>query len=330
MGQNSSEQKKMFNDPDFAKRYKLGELLTGQYAQDLLNQMGLPSQTSPVHFLDLACGTGIVSKLAVETLSRVRSTEKLSSEDKFTCADLAPAMMDVLRARISGENWAIDSSQIEILEANMTDTKLPSDEYTHLACNFGPTLAPSPEKTLAESYRMLKSGGIAGWTSWTQVGWFPDMQRALVDIREDAAGKVKNGSANKQDRKLAEIPAIIKFEDMVAKLTGVDLQKTPRNRWDEAGFFKAQVEEVGFKDVKIEIVKKDFSMDIEDVAHMTRPIVGLVRMFWSEEEKKNIEGVDFDAVIGKWWEKRFQQADVKDGKIEWKDFVALVITAKKS
>ena len=66
MGQNSSEQKKMFNDPDFAKRYKLGELLTGQYAQDLLNQMGLPSQTSPVHFLDLACGTGIVSKLAVE------------------------------------------------------------------------------------------------------------------------------------------------------------------------------------------------------------------------------------------------------------------------
>lgn len=319
----------MFNDPDFAKRYKLGELLTGQFAQDLLNQLGLPSQQSPVHFLDLACGTGIVTRKAIETLNEARSTQTLSKDDKFTCADLAPAMMDVMRARIGEENWAIDKPQIEILEANMTDTKLPSDKYTHLGCNFGPGLAPHPEKTLAESYRMLKSGGVAGWTFWQWVGWFPDMQKAMVEIRGNAQQKVKDGSASEDQKKLAHLPPFVKFEEFVAKLAHVDLKQNPEARWEDAGFVKSQLEKIGFVDVRVEVEKKDIWMDTKNAYQMVRPMVSLIKTFWSEEERKNIENVDFQGPMDAWWERRFQQDDIKDGKMQWKDFTALVATAKK-
>lgn len=323
-------QKKIFNDPNFVSRYKLGEVLTGHFAQRILSQIDLPSTKEPVQFLDLACGTGIVSKYAVEVLSKLRPQNKLLPEDRFTCADMAPAMLDVLQARTGEEDWSADSQQFEIVQANMTDTKLPSDTYTHLGCNFGPGLAPKPENTLRESYRMLRPGGVAGWTFWQTVGWFPDVSKAMKDTRAGAEQKVADGTATENDRKLANIPAFLSIEQFTAKAADVDLNQTPHIRWDREDFVKAQVEEAGFTDVKVEVVKKDFTMDTASAYQMVKPMFGLLRNFWSNEDKEATNGVDIDTAMDQWWESRLKQDDIQDDKILWKDFTATVVTGRKA
>ncbi|KAK5101688.1 hypothetical protein LTS08_004147 [Lithohypha guttulata] len=292
-------QKKIFNDPNFVSRYKLGEVLT-------------------------------VSKYAVEILFKTRLQNKLLPEDRFTCADMAPAMLDVLKARIGEENWSTDGQQFEVVQANMTDTKLPSDNYTHLGCNFGPGLAPQPENTLRESYRMLRPGGVAGWTFWQTVGWFPDVSKAMKEIRAAAEQKVADGTATENDRKLANIPAFLSIEQFIAKAADVDLNQTPHTRWDREDFVKAQVEEAGFTDVKVEVVKKDFTMDTASAYQMVKPMFGLLRNFWSNEDKEATNGVDIDTAMDQWWERRLKQDDIQDDKILWKDFTATVVTGRKA
>lgn len=70
--QNEAANRILWNDPKFAARYKIGERFTGEYAHDLCLQMGIQSYSAPIHFLDLACGTGIVIKKAFQSQACAR------------------------------------------------------------------------------------------------------------------------------------------------------------------------------------------------------------------------------------------------------------------
>ena len=333
--QNDAANKLLWSNPEFAARYKTGEQLTGEYANDLCLQMGLQSYKSPVHFLDLACGTGIVSKKALAILQSSQSARPFP-EDKFTFADLSSEMLKVVHSRVIAERWPIseEAKNMEVVEVNMTDTKLPPDTYTHLGCNFGPGMAPTPDHTLRESYRMLRSGGVAGWTAWQHTAWLPDMTRALEDIRDSAARRCAEGKGTDEDQKLAKIPGMMKFEDMIARFAGADLEKLRAEgvaeadlpRWDKEGWFKSRAEKAGFVDVKVSIVKKDYTLSKEDAYNMVKPMTGIISTFWTEQQRKDIEGADLQARLKEWFD---QCLDVKDGKVQWNDWQAMVITAKK-
>ena len=333
--QNATANKVLWNDPELADRYKIGELLTGEYAHDLCMQMGLQSYKPPVQFLDLACGNGIVTKSALAIL-RESQPARPRSEDDFTFADLSPEMLKVVRSRAVSEAWAIgeEKGNMEVVEANMTDTKLPSDKYTHLGCNFGPGLAPTPDHTLRESFRMLRPGGVAGWTAWQRSGWLPDMTRAMKDIRESASRKCADGTGSVEDQKLSKLPEMITFEDMIARFAGADFDKLRADgvpeaelpRWEKEDYFRGRVEKAGFVDVEISIVRKDFELEKEDASNMLQPLVGILSTFWTERQRKDLEGADLQGRMQEWFD---ECLELKGGKVQWNGWQAMVITAKK-
>ena len=336
LSQNETANKILWSDPEFAARYKSSEELTGGYAHDLCIQMGLQSFSSPIHLLDLACGTGIVTKKALAILQTSDAARQFS-KDKFTFADISPEMLKVISSRVIAEKWPLseEAKNMEVVEANMIDTKLPSDTYTHLACNFGPGLAPGPDHVLRESYRMLRPGGIAGWTGWQNVAWLPDMTRALKEIREAAAQRCAQGNGTEADRKLSELPEMAKPEDMFAKFAGTDLNKLRAEgvpeadlpRWDKEEWFRKRVEAAGFVDVKVSIVKKDYTYTKEDASAMIKPLTGIVSTFWTAQQREEFEGADLQGRVKEWFD---HGLDVKeDGKVHWNDWQAMVITARK-
>ncbi|KAK5096756.1 hypothetical protein LTR70_002874 [Exophiala xenobiotica] len=326
----------LWSDPGFAAHYKSMEELTGGYAHDLCIQMGLQSYSSPIHFLDLACGTGIVTKRALAIL-QTSKLERPFSEDKFTFADISSEMLKVIRSRVIAEKWPLseEAKNIQLVEANMTDTKLPSDTYTHLGCSLGPAVAPHPDHTLGESYRMLRPGGIAGWTGWQHIAWLPDMARALKEIREDALAICAQGNGIEEDRKLSKLPDMVKGEDMIARFAGVDLNQLRADgvreadlpRWDKEEWFRKRVETAGFVDVKVSIVKKDFSFTKEEAYIMIKHLIVVVSTFWTERQREEFEGTDLRGRVKEWFD---HSLDVKeDGKVHWKGWQAMVITARK-
>lgn len=334
--QNEIGNKILWNDPKFAAGYKIAERFTGEYAHDLCLQMGIQSYSTPIHFLDLACGTGIVIKKALAILQSSQSARP-SPEDKFTFADLSPEMLKVVRSRVVSEDWPIseEAKNMEIVEVNMTDTKLPSDAYTHLGCNFGPGNAPDPDRTLAECYRMLRPGGVAGWTQWQTSGWLPDLTKATTEIRESAVRKCAEGNGTEEDQKLSKIPDAVSFEDMIAGFAGVNHNKLRADgvaeaqlpRWEKEDWFRTRVEKAGFADVNISIVKKDSKVPVEDAYNMIQPLIGILSIFWTEQQRKDIQGADLRGRIKEWFD---QHLDVKDGKVQsWNGWQAMVITAKK-
>lgn len=329
--------KTIFNNPGFASVYKTAEDMTGTYALDMLQQMDLASYTEPVNFLDLACGTGIVTKHAVDILGSTNSTTKPLSEGYFTFADFAPPMLNALKSRLQEETWPIHDGQMKIVEADMRDTKLPANTYTHLGCNFGPCNAANPERVFRESYRILKAGGVGGWTAWQTIGWLPEMTKAFDDIRSTAAQKCANGEATEQDRKLSNLPAVSQGHELMARLAGVDfsklreegVQESDLPRWDHEDYLKSQVEAAGFSDLKLQVVQRDFAISAEQCGPIVAQMVGLLSAFWSPEEKKAMNGINVIEVFKSWWAKRFEQDDVQDGKITWTDFRAMVVTGRK-
>lgn len=330
--------KTVFNNPDFARVYKTAEAMTGTYALDMLHQMDLASYAEPVNFLDLACGTGIVTKHAVDILGNANPTTKPLLEDQFTFADFAPPMLNVLRSRFQTETWPIHDGQIEVVEADMRDTKLASDTYTHLGCNFGPCNAPNPEKVFRESYRVLKAGGIGGWSAWQTLGWLPDQSKAFNNVRSAAAQKCADGTATEQDQKLSKMPAIMQEYEFIARLAGHDIPKmrgegvkeSDLPRWDHKDYLKSQIEVAGFSDVKVEVVSKDFVMTTEDCETMIPQMINLMCIFWTQEEKETLEGAGLREKVKQWWTRRLEEDDVQDGKLIWRNFRAMIATGRKA
>ena len=295
--------------------------------------MNLASHPSPITFFDLACGTGVVTKLAIENLN---ATRELTPQDQFTGFDLAPKMLEVFAERISLESWSIDPSQITLKQGDMKNTNLPGNTYSHLTCNFGPVISPNPEQVLRESYRLLRQGGIAGWTAWVTLAWYPDVQRALNDIRDVSAERVRDGTATPDDEKLARMPLLQAQDELVGLFAGIDIRKLRAqgesedqiSRWDRAEFFRKQVEEAGFVDVRVEVVRKEFWVEKQTVKQMTLPVLGILRMFWTEQEKETVVGVGLEERIGEWWDRNFEEGG--NGKVFWDTGSALVVTGRKS
>lgn len=325
----------LWSNPEFVARYKTGEQLTGEYAHDLCLQMDLQSCNSPISFLDIACGAGILSKKALAILQSSQAARPLPG-DKFTFVDVSSEMVKTVRSRVVAEGWPISerAKNMELVEADMQNTKLPSDTYTHLGCNFGPGIAPNPDQTLAEFIRMLKPGGMAGWTAWQHSAWLPDMTRALDAVRDTAAQKCADGEGTEDDQKLSKLPGVMKFEDMVARFAGVDLGKLKAEgvaeaelpRWDKEDWFRSRAENAGFVDVKVTIVKKDYAPSKQDAYVMVKPVVDIMTTLWTEQQRKDVEGADLQGRVSEWFD---QCLNTKDGKVQWNDWQAMVITAKK-
>jgi len=112
------------------------------WAENLLGRADLTPET---RFLDVACGTGIVARMA---------RERIGPNGRIVGADVNPDMLRVARQLSDGAN-------IEWVQSDAADMPLEDDSFDVLTIQQGLQFFPDKPAALAECRRMLKPGGMA-------------------------------------------------------------------------------------------------------------------------------------------------------------------------
>src|SRR5688500_8563133 len=117
--------------------------------------------------LDVACGTGVVTRLLVERVGTSGSVIGL---------DINAGMLAVARS-------VVTAPQVEWREASAVDLPLPDDAFDLAICQQGLQFFPDRPRALQEMRRVLVSGGrliLASWGPSSESPGYSAIERALT------------------------------------------------------------------------------------------------------------------------------------------------------
>ena len=139
-----------------------------------LDAVALPKS---VRALDVACGTGIISKLLAE---------RLSQGSRIVGTDLNPGMIEVARNTMPDTDHAVEWFSCDV-------TKMPFDdgEFDIAFCQQGLQFFPEKLAALVEIRRVLAPGGKLALTCWCTVS-------PLFQAVSDSLGKRVSEEAAKK------------------------------------------------------------------------------------------------------------------------------------
>jgi ubiquinone/menaquinone biosynthesis C-methylase UbiE len=122
--------------------------------------------------IDVACGTGIVARVA---------RERLGPDAGIVGVDVAPAMLAVARAVDPTVDWR---------QGNATALPVSGDEpFTVLTCHQGVQFMPDKRAVLHEMRRVLAPGGRAAIATWSPLDDLPGMVE-LNAVAERHVGRI--------------------------------------------------------------------------------------------------------------------------------------------
>jgi SAM-dependent methyltransferase len=134
--------------------------------------------------LDVACGTGVVTRTVAQRVGRTGSVVGL---------DLNPGMLAVAASRASSESPT--SAPITWQEASATKMPLPAAAFDIAYCQLGLQFFPDRPAALGEVYRVLVSGGrlaLMVWRGLEQSPGFGILAAALERlVSAEAAGVMR-------------------------------------------------------------------------------------------------------------------------------------------
>ncbi|KAL1624820.1 hypothetical protein SLS56_007620 [Neofusicoccum ribis] len=282
-----------WKDPNIAEKYKAGESMTGPFAQHLIRQAGLDDKTpatGDLVVLDSACGTGIVTLHLYAQLP-----DHAKARIQHTCGDISPGMIEAVRSRIRESGWA--GATAKIIDAQNMD--VPSAHFTHILTNFGVVGIPDPRRAIREWRRALRPGGVAGFTVWEGVGWYPAVEAAVRSLGPGG-------------------PPFPTWQEFGRAFSG-----GPDDTWEDRPFFEREVAAAGFEAVRSEMFVNRTTH--ASAAEFTEVFGGMLKVitekFWSEAEKEKYGPLLSGAV-----EKALREL-YGEGEIEL-DWRAWVVTAK--
>jgi ubiquinone/menaquinone biosynthesis C-methylase UbiE len=153
----------------FAEMYErfLVEPLFRPFAENLLER-ARPTANDSV--LDIACGTGIVARLA---------RKRLGAAARVVGVDVSGPMLAVARGIDATIDWR---------EGNATTLPVPADEqFSVVTCHQGLQFVPEKANAVREMRRVLRSGGRAVVGTWLAIEDIPFM-RDLDQIARQQLG----------------------------------------------------------------------------------------------------------------------------------------------
>jgi len=125
-----------------------------RWAPDLVEAAGVrPAE----RVLDVACGTGAVTRLLAE---------QVGPAGKVTGLDITPGMLAAARL-------AAPSQRIEWLEGSAVKMPLPDGTFDAVVCQQGLQFFPDKPAALSEMRRVLKRGGRLALSCWRSVEHTP-------------------------------------------------------------------------------------------------------------------------------------------------------------
>lgn len=173
MGSEAPDQARFFDpsDPQVAKLASAYEdhmvpAVFGPWAEDLVDRVDLhPGQ----QVLDVACGTGAVSRVAAPLVRPGGQVVGL---------DFNPAMLEIARSlAIEGVDWR---------EGDATTLAFSDAEFDVVLCQQGLQFIPDKQAAVAEMVRVLKPGGRAAISCWK--GEDENPAAAAISAAGEAAG----------------------------------------------------------------------------------------------------------------------------------------------
>ena len=129
----------------------LGPVWFDAFAGDLVQRL---PQRPPGAVLEIACGTGLVTR---------RLRERLSPSLRLVATDLSKTMLDYARAKLDGRK------NIEWREADALKLPFADNEFGAVVCGFGIMFVPDRQAALREARRVLTEGGILLFSVWDSI-----------------------------------------------------------------------------------------------------------------------------------------------------------------
>lgn len=157
---------RFFAGDDASAVYEAAERLTGPVATPLVEHAGLTKNiTQPIHVLDMACGTGVVSAHLHQALSKM--SPEAQDKVQLTCADISESQIGYVRQRIQAQGWkntvAVQTNAEvinliclifwgTILIKFLKNTTLPDNAYDVIMIGMALMLIPDPRSTIKGKY----------------------------------------------------------------------------------------------------------------------------------------------------------------------------------
>ena len=126
----------------------LGPIFFAEFADDIARRV---VASAPKRVLEIAAGTGIVTRRLRDVLSR---------EAHLTATDLNPPMLEVARAKFNRDEM------VEFQPADATALPFPDASFDTIVCQFGVMFFPDKDKGYREAYRVLMGGGRYLFSVW--------------------------------------------------------------------------------------------------------------------------------------------------------------------
>ena len=136
--------------PENYDRY-LGPILFEPYAADLASRLNVSADAS---VLELACGTGIVTR---------RLLDRLGPEAKLWATDLNDSMLNYARAKLGAK------TSVEWKQADASELPFADQSFDAAVCQFGLMFFPDKKRAASETWRVLKSGGSVLFSVWDAI-----------------------------------------------------------------------------------------------------------------------------------------------------------------
>ena len=133
--------------PENYDRY-LGPVLFEGPAREMAGRL---PETSGLRLLEIACGTGIVTR---------RLRESMPESGRLVATDLNPPMIDVARRNLEGV------AGIEWRQADACDLPFPDGSFDAVVCQFGLMFVPDKPAAVREAKRVLAPGGTFLFSVW--------------------------------------------------------------------------------------------------------------------------------------------------------------------
>jgi len=139
-----------FAGPQYYDKH-LGPIQFDPFAAELVRR--LPPRP-PGNVLEIACGTGLVTK---------RLRERLDPALRLTATDLSTTMLDYAKAQLGKHDG------IEWRDADALKLPFPDGAFGAVVCGFGIMFVPDRQGMLREARRVLVDGGILLFSVWDRV-----------------------------------------------------------------------------------------------------------------------------------------------------------------
>jgi SAM-dependent methyltransferase len=134
----------------------LGPLIFQAYSADMARRL---APRAGEHILELACGTGIVTRAIVDALP--------SGSARLTATDLNQPMLDVASTHIGAD------PRVTFQVTDACKVPFADRAFDAIACQFGVMFFPDKEQAMREARRVLKPGGRYVFNVWDSLAHNP-------------------------------------------------------------------------------------------------------------------------------------------------------------